>query len=144
MAELPAPENPHQLLDVAFKVRDYECDMGHVVNHPVYLNYLEHARHEFLGRLGIHFGDLAKRGVFLVVTRIEADYKASLTSGDEFIVRTALQRKGRVRLQFNQQIFRIADNRLMFSAVVIGAAVNARGRPELPAELDVALGAAGS
>lgn len=123
-------------LDVEFKVRDYECDMGHVVNNAVYLNYLEHARHELLGSMGIRFGDLAKRGIFLVVTRIEADFKASLTSGDTFIVRTELQRKGRLRLQFNQQIRRSKDGQLMLSALVTGTALNARGRPELPAELE--------
>lgn len=131
---------PPLVLDVPFKVRDYECDMGHVVNHPVYLNYLEHARHELLGTLGIRFGDLAQRGIYLVVTRIEADYKASLTSGDEFVVHTELQRRGRLRLQFDQQIHRKSDGRLMFSAVVTGTAVNARGRPEIPPELGDLLG----
>lgn len=129
------PDTSTRSLDVEFKVRDYECDMGHVVNNAVYLNYLEHARHELLGSLGIRFGDLAKRGIFLVVTRIEADFKASLTSGDTFIVRTELQRKGRLRLQFSQQIQRSADGQLMLSALVTGTALNARGRPEIPAEL---------
>lgn len=128
--------NPIQALDVELKVRDYECDMGYVVNNAVYLNYLEHARHELLGGLGVRFGDLAKRGIFLVVTRIEADFKASLTSGDNFIVRTELQRNGRVRLLFNQQIQRSTDGKLMLSALVTGTALNARGRPEMPPELE--------
>lgn len=123
-------------LDVEFKVRDYECDMGHVVNNAVYLNYLEHARHELLGSMGIRFGDLAKRGIFLVVTRIEADFKASLTSGDAFIVRTELQRKGRLRLQFKQQIQRADNGQVMLSALVTGTALNALGRPKMPTELD--------
>ena len=130
------PDTSTRTLDVEFRVRDYECDMGHVVNNAVYLNYLEHARHELLGSMGIRFGDLAKRGIFLVVTQIEADFKASLTSGDTFIVRTELQRKGRLRLQFNQQIRRSTDGQLMMSALVTGTALNARGRPELPAELE--------
>jgi len=129
-----SPRSVRAMWDVEFKVRDYECDMGHVVNHSVYLNYLEHARHEFLRSKNIDFGGLAKRGVFLVVTRIEADYKASLTSSDEFVVRSEVRRKGRLRIQFNQQIYRVFDGRLMFSAVVIGAAVNQQGRPEMPAE----------
>lgn len=126
-------------MDVEFKVRDYECDMGHVVNNAVYLNYLEHARHELLGGMGIRFSDLAKRGIFLVVTRIEADFKASLTSGDTFVIRTQLHRKGRLRLQFQQRIQRSTDGQLMLSALVTGTALNARGRPEMPAELDAIL-----
>ncbi len=126
--------NPIRALDVELKVRDYECDMGYVVNNAVYLNYLEHARHELLGGLGIRFGDLAKRGIFLVVTRIEADFKASLTSGDNLIVRTELQRNGRVRLLFKQHIQRSTDGKLMLSALVTGTALNARGRPEMPPE----------
>jgi len=125
--------------DLELKVRDYECDMDHVVNHAVYLNYLEHARHEFLMGIGIKFGELSKRGISLVVTRVEADFKASLTSGDTFIVRTSFNRKGRIRLQFSQNIYRIPDNRLMLSAVVTGTALNERGRPEIPRELDLVL-----
>ncbi len=123
-------------VELELKVRDYECDMDHVVNNAVYLNYLEHARHEFLSSLGIKFGELAKRGVSLVVTRIEVDYKASLTSGDHFVVQTSLTRNGRIRLQFNQRIYRLSDRRLMINAVVTGTALNERGRPEIPLELD--------
>ena len=128
------------VLDLELKVRDYECDMDHVVNNAVYLHYLEHARHEFLGGLGIQFGELVKQGISLVVTRVEADFRASLVSGDTFIVRTSLHRKGRVRLLFHQDIFRQPDQRLMLSAVVTGTALNARGRPEIPPELDRLLG----
>jgi acyl-CoA thioester hydrolase len=125
---------------IELKVRDYECDMGHVVNNAVYLNYLEHARHELLRSMGIRFGDLAQRGIFLVVTRIEADFKASLISGDTFIVHTQLQRKGRLRLLFSQQIHRTKDGHLMLNAEITGTALNARGRPEMPAELEGILG----
>ena len=122
-----------------FEVRDYECDMAQVVNNAVYHNYLEHARHEFLKSLGINFGDMARRGIGLVVTRVEADFKSSLVSGDKFVVRTSLKRKGRLRLQFNQSIHRLPDNRLILSAVVTGTALNERGRPEIHPDLERAL-----
>lgn len=114
--------------------------MDHVVNHAVYLHYLEHARHEFLSGLGIHFGELSKRGISLVVTRVEADFRASLTSGDAFFVRTSFARKGRIRLQFHQSIYRLPDERVMLSAIVTGTALNERGRPAIPLELERALG----
>lgn len=136
-------DTPDKAFELELKVRDYECDMDHVVNNAVYLNYLEHARHEFLVELGIKFGELSKQGISLVVTRIEADFRASLTSGDSFSVRTTLFRNGRIRLQFNQSIYRIPDDRLMLSAVVTGTALNQRGRPEIPIELERALGRSG-
>lgn len=129
-------DTAEKFVELELKVRDYECDMDHVVNNAVYLNYLEHARHEFLSTLGIQFGELSKKGVSLVVTRMEVDYKASLTSGDTFLVRTSLARNGRIRLEFNQTIYRLSDRRLMLSAKVTGTALNERGRPEIPLELE--------
>lgn len=126
----------NQFFEIELKVRDYECDMGHVVNHAAYFNYLEHARHELLRSIGIKFGDLAKAGISLVVTSIEADFKSSLTSNDLFVVRTQMSRLGRIRLQFKQQIQRQPDRKVMFEALVTGTALNINGRPGIPPELD--------
>lgn len=136
--ESQVPEGPKKPFELELKVRDYECDMDHVVNNAVYLNYLEHARHELLDTKGLRFGELSKRGISLVVTRIEVDYKGSLRSGDGFVVRTELRRSGRIRFLFTQTIHRLPDSRPMLSAVVTGTALNSRGRPELPTELEKA------
>ncbi len=116
----------HQL---EFKVRDYECDMQAVVNNGVYQNYLEHARHEFLESRGINFADTTKAGVNLVVVRAELDYRGSLKSNDEFVVKSELQQISRLRFLFIQDIYRLADNKLMLQARITGAALNHRGRP---------------
>lgn len=131
----------HDVFSLTLKVRDYECDMADGVNNAVYLNYLEHARHEYLKELGIDFAEYARQKIGLVVLRIEADFKTSLVSGDEFVVRTRLERLTRIRFQFCQDIYRLPDERLVLSANVIGTAVNARGRPEVPKEIEAILGA---
>jgi YbgC/YbaW family acyl-CoA thioester hydrolase len=69
-----------------FTVRDYECDIQGIVNNGVYMNYLEHARHEFLLAQGVDFAALAKQKINLVVVRAELNYKTPLTSGDAFWV----------------------------------------------------------
>jgi len=121
-------------------VRDYECDLQGVVNNAVYQNYLEHARHEYLKAIGIDFAALAARGINLVVTRVEIDYRFSLASGDRFVVEVRPERISKVRIGFRQDIRRLPDGREVVNALVVGTALNSRGRPQLPKELDEALG----
>ncbi len=117
-------------------VRDYECDLQGVVNNAVYQNYLEHARHEYLKSIGIDFAALAAQGINLVVTRVEIDYKLSLASGDRFTVDVRPVRISPVRIGFNQEIRRLPDNKVIIRGVVTGTALNAKGRPQLPKELE--------
>jgi acyl-CoA thioester hydrolase len=123
------------VFELKLAVRDYECDLQGVVNNAVYQNYLEHARHEFLRSRGINFAALAAEGINLVVTRIELDYRASLTSGDEFVVLTRIEQVSRLRFAFFQTIRRLSDGRTMLEAVVTGSGVSSSGRPFLPESL---------
>lgn len=116
-------------------VRDYECDLQGVVNNAVYQNYLEHARHEYLKSINIDFAALAAQGINLVVTRVEIDYKTSLTSGDQFMVEVRLERISPVRIGFRQDIYRLPDRKVAVKALVTGTALNANGRPQLPEAL---------
>jgi len=117
-------------------VRDYECDIQGVVNNGVYMNYLEHVRHEYLKEIGIDFADYAKQGINLMVVRAELNYKFPLESGDKFTVRLSLVRDSRVKFAFQQDIYRLPDEKLILNARIIGTAVNANGRPEIPEQLD--------
>lgn len=110
------------------EVRDYECDLQGIVNNAVYLNYLEHARHTFLLQHNIDFARLHTEGVDLVVSRIEIDYKLSLTSGDRFVIRSGMHREGHLRVVFNQEIVRLPDQKTVVKARVIGVGVK-NGRP---------------
>lgn len=120
---------------IEMAVRDYECDLQGVVNNAVYQNYLEHARHEYLKGIGIDFAALAAQGINLVVTRVEIDYKLSLTSGDRFVIEVRPERISPVRIGFRQDIYRLPDRRPAVRGLVIGTALNAKGRPQLPKEL---------
>lgn len=121
---------------IEFKVRDYECDMQGIVNNGVYFNYLEHARHEFLLAKGIDFADLTAKTIHLVVVRSEMDYKNSLTSGDRFVVKVAVERISKVKFGFRQTVVRLSDEKVALEALVIGTALNERGRPFILPELE--------
>ena len=114
--------------ELEFAVRDYECDLQGIVNNAVYLNYFEHARHNFLISKNIDFARLHAEGVDLVVSRIEIDYRLSLTSGDLFVVRLNILREGLLRLVFEQDILKLPDYKLVAHAKVIGVGLKL-GRP---------------
>ena len=86
--------------------------------------------------IGIDFAALTAQGINLVVTRVEIDYKSSLTSGDRFLVEVRPERISPVRIGFRQDIYRLPDRKLVVIALVTGTALNAKGRPQIPSELD--------
>ncbi len=122
---------------LTMSVRDYECDMQGIVNNSVYQNYLEHARHEFLNEAGISFKEFALQGINLVVVRAELDYKFPLEGGDRFVVCLNIARESRLKFAFYQDIFRKRDEKLILKAKITGTALNQRGRPEIPEQLNV-------
>ncbi|NVN92681.1 MAG: acyl-CoA thioesterase [Desulfuromonadales bacterium] len=124
---------------IEMAVRDYECDMQGVVNNAVYQHYLEHARHEYLKSIGIDYAALTAQGINMFVTRVEIDYKLSLISGDRFVVELVPERVSPLRIGFRQQICRLPDRKTAIRALVTGTVLNAKGRPQLPKELDVLL-----
>jgi len=114
---------------IEFKVRDYECDMQGLVNNGVYQNYLEHARHEYLQSRGINFAEVTASGVNLVVIRAELVYRQSLVSNDDFVVRSRVRRVSPLRFEFQQDIYRLADEKLMLTANITATSLNQKGRP---------------
>ena len=123
-----------------FEVRDYECDMSQIVNHAVYLHYLERARHSFLKSRGIDYAAWAQKGIHMVVIRIEIDYIYPLRSGDKFFVGVVAERISRLRFGLTQDIYRLPDNQPILRAKVVGTALNDKGRPKLPMELEELIG----
>jgi len=124
------------LFQIELEVRDYECDLQGIVNNSVYQNYLEHARHCFLKHHKIDFADLTARGVHLVVIRAELDYKQSLRPGDLFTVSVKMEKVGRIRWAFVQEIRRQPDDTLMVAGRITGASLQPNGRPAAIEELE--------
>lgn len=120
--------------EVAFTVRDYECDQTGVVNNAVYQNYLEHARHEFLKNLSIDFADLARKKVALVIMKATLVYRSPLRSGDEFVISTKMERLTPSKFQFVQDIYSKSDRKLILKGEIVGTALGENG-PLLPEDL---------
>jgi acyl-CoA thioester hydrolase len=122
------------IFEIEMSVRDYECDMQGVVNNSVYLNYLEHARHEYLKTIGIDFKECTDKGIFLTVIRAELDYKYPLTSGEKFVVTLTLQKESKIRFAFYQNVLLLPERKIAIKGKFIGIALNAKGKPYIPEE----------
>ncbi len=118
------------IAELTLKVRDYECDLQGIVNNSVYQNYLEHARHEWLEEIGISFAQMHNEGIDAVVAKVEIEYKAPLKSGDWFICLLNVERVGKLRYIFHQEIRRKSDQQLMVKAIVTSTTIKVEnGRP---------------
>lgn len=108
------------------EVRDYELDAEGIVNNANYLHYLEHTRHGFCIESGISFAEMQERGIIPVLNRVEIDYKTPLRSGDKFISKLWVERKG-VRFIFHQDIVKSTGESVV-SALVSCVCMTPEGR----------------
>ncbi len=119
------------IYECELEVRDYECDIQGIVNNSVYQNYLEHSRHKFLQATGFDFARLHAENINPVVYRIEIDYKLPLQSGDTIISKLNWERKGNLKLIFNQELCRKSDNKTAAKAKVTTVVLE-NGKPIVP------------
>ena len=68
------------------EVRSYELDSYNHVNNAVYQNYLEHARMDFLNKIGFRYNDCYNAGYILPITHIDIRYKAMAVLGDTLYI----------------------------------------------------------
>ncbi len=125
------------IYELEFKVRDYECDIQGVVNNSVYQNYMEHTRHEFLQHIGLDFAELHHEGIDAFVARIEIEYKFPLRCGDRFVCRLNLEKEGRLKYIFSQDIYRLPDEKLITRGRVV-ATTTVNGRLGVAEKVDQA------
>ncbi len=125
-----------QEFSVELSVRDYECDLQGIVNNAVYQHYLEHARHLFLKTRGVDFVDLTARGIHVMVIRAELDYRRSLRPGDTFRISLYTERVSRLRMAFVQKIVLAGSDTPVMDARFVVAAIDPRGKPCFPPELE--------
>ncbi len=126
------------IYELAFKVRDYECDLQGVVNNAVYQNYMEHTRHEFMKSIGLDFAELHHKGIDAFVARIEIAYRSPLRSGDEFVCRLAFEKEGRLKYVFYQDIYKLPDEKLVAQGKVT-ATTTVNGKLAVAQEVEEAL-----
>lgn len=106
---MSAPSSGVPVAETPIHVRSSELDAFGHVNHAVYLNYLEHGRFEALEEAGFSWTVLDERGWAIFVVRVEVDYLAEATRGDNLVVRTWADSFRRTSMLLAQEIVRAGD-----------------------------------
>lgn len=119
-------------------VRSYELDSYNHVNNAVYQNYLEHARMDFLNKIGFRYNAFFNAGYIIPITHIDIRYKAMAVLGDTLYVDSYPTLLKTVHGAFHQTI-RKADGTVCIEAEVEWCTVSKEsGRPvKIPDEFMV-------
>ena len=121
-----------------------DTDAQGVVYNASYFRFMERARTEWLRAQGVDHDELLERhGIHLVLSRVEADFKAPSRLGDMLHVEASVPEARGARVVFSHDIVvherggRAADRLLVCRATAEVACMDAaQGRPRrLPAEL---------
>ena len=108
-----------------------DTDFSGVVYHARYLHFLERGRTDYLRLLGVEQGSLVlegdREGLVFVVHRMEIDFRSPARMDDVLEILTATEKAGGAKMVLAQEIR--CGGRLLISAKVVIAVVNAAGRP---------------
>lgn len=111
-----------------FQCRVYyeDTDLAGIVYYANYLKFIERARSEWVRNLGLDQNVLRKdHGIVFAVRKVEADYLKSAKFDELLLISTELQKKTRVRLNFNQEIY--SDSDLIFRANLVVVPLSVAG-----------------
>lgn len=122
------------------EVRGHELDLQGIVNNARYLEYFDHVRIKQLLSNGIDWGAWHNEGYNLVLAHTDLSFKAPLHAHDTFYITSKIKRSGKLRIIFNQEIYRKQDEKLIATAVNTVVCVSIKTqRPLMPERLKILL-----
>lgn len=119
----------------AVRVYYEDTDLAGIVYYANYLKFIERARTEWVGSLGVDQVALkAEKGIVFAVRRVEADYLRPAKFADDLVVETRLQSLGGARIVLDQVVLRGGER--LFSSVVTLVCMGEDGHASrLPVEI---------
>jgi len=117
-------------------VQNNELDIQHIVNNAVYLQYFDRARIQYLLTKDIDWEEWHQNGFNLVLIHVDMAIKQSLKADDTFYVKSTYEKSGRLKVIFNQTIYKKSDDTLVAKAINTLVCVSVQsGKPVMPERL---------
>jgi len=114
--------------NIDIRVRYAEVDRQGALHHSCYAVYFEMGRTELLRANGYDYHNLEENGCLLVIAKLETRFKAPAHYDDQLVLRTALTRADRARLEHKYELQRPSDNKLLAVGSTTLVHVNSKGR----------------
>jgi tol-pal system-associated acyl-CoA thioesterase len=94
-----------------------DTDFSGLVYHANYLKFCERAREHMIG-VPVLVALYNETGMGFVVYKAELTFKDAGSFGDALEVRSTVTKASEYRLAFNQDIYRVRDNKLLVACVI--------------------------
>ena len=139
-AHAAAPRAP-VVRKTRLRVRYADTDRMGVVYYANYLVWFEVGRTEWLRETGWTYRDMESDGLALPVIEAHCEYRQPARYDDEIEITTRATLLSPVRLRFDYEITRVADDTLSAAGHTIHAAIDHAGKPcRMPARVREILG----
>lgn len=119
--------DPPNECTIEIRVRYAEVDAMGALHHSRYWVYFEMGRTELLREGGIVYRDLEAEGIFFVVARCAARFRAPARYDDLLNLTTRVTRSGAARIDHAYELMRPADGILVATAETTLACVDREG-----------------
>jgi acyl-CoA thioester hydrolase len=118
------------------RVRYAETDKMGVVYYANYMVWFEIGRTDWLRETGWNYREMEAEGLSLPVIEAHAEYRLGARYDDEIAVRTRASLASPVRIRFDYEIIRVADEVRLAAGHTVHATIDRAGRPvRLPARV---------
>ncbi len=110
------------------RVRYDECDPMGFVHHSHYLKYFEIARTEMYRASGGNYRDFEASGLFVVVVRVECQYRLPARYDDMLSITASIERMTEAKIIHTYSVER--DAQQLVTAQVTLAVIDRSGKPQ--------------
>ncbi|MCG8501553.1 MAG: acyl-CoA thioesterase [Firmicutes bacterium] len=117
------------LSETKIKVRYVETDQMGIAHHSNYYHWFEVGRTEFIGQIGMTYGEMEQAGVLLPLIESACTYKQGAKYEDELIIRTSIAQLTGARITFGYEVLREKDQKCLAMGKTVHAFVNGDFRP---------------
>lgn len=112
--------------EIEIRVRYVETDAMGFLHHSRYLAYFEMGRTELFRAQGGNYREMEENGAFLVIAKVECQYKKPARYDDLLTLKTTISRITPAKLEHDYELFR--DGELLATAHTVLACVDRTGQ----------------